>query len=91
MTQRPTPPGKAVILARSGPADAIARTAAASSEDTVPPSPPICAAGIGRLGGVALQVLAVALGGFLRFSNLGGREMSADEGASWAAASASSV
>ena len=38
-----------------------------------------------------LLLFAVVLGGFLRFSNLGLREMSADEGASWAAASASSV
>ena len=60
-------------------------------DDTVPASPPTYATGIERLGGIALQVFAVALGGFLRFSNLGGREMSGDEGASWAAASASSV
>ncbi|MBV8358224.1 MAG: hypothetical protein JO189_09855, partial [Deltaproteobacteria bacterium] len=60
-------------------------------DDAGPLSPPIYAAGIERLGGVALEMFAVALGGFLRFSNLGGCEMSADEGASWAAASASSV
>src|SRR6516165_10626461 len=40
---------------------------------------------------VALLVLAVAIGGFLRFSNLGSHEMSADEGASWAAASTSTI
>lgn len=91
MTRWPTPPGKAVALAAAGSANAVARATAASSEDAVPLSPPNCAARSERLGGIALQVLAIALGGFLRFSNLGGREMSADEGASWAAASASSV
>ena len=34
---------------------------------------------------------ALAAGGYLRFANLGALEMSADEGASWAAASAPSV
>jgi mannosyltransferase len=40
---------------------------------------------------VALLLVAIVLGVVLRFYALGGREMSADEGASWAAASASSV
>jgi SAM-dependent methyltransferase len=62
-----------------------------SLEDAVPQPRRIRAASIDRFGGVAVLVLAVALGGFLRFSNLGEREMSADEGASWAAASAPSV
>lgn len=39
----------------------------------------------------ALLVIAVALGGWLRFENLGAREMSADEGATWAAAAASNL
>ena len=37
---------------------------------------------------IATLMLALMVGGYLRGSNLGGREMSADEGASWAAASA---
>lgn len=36
-------------------------------------------------------MVAVGLGAVLRFVHLGAREMSADEGASWAAASASSL
>ncbi len=88
---RPASPGKAIALAMADPIDTIAGAAAASSGDAGPISPSIRAAGIERLGGIALLVLAVALGGFLRFSNLGGGEMSADEGASWAAASASTV
>ncbi|MBF6570647.1 MAG: hypothetical protein IVW54_17420 [Candidatus Binataceae bacterium] len=45
---------------------------------------------IGRTHPFAIAILACALatGGVLRFANLGAREMSADEGASWAAASA---
>ena len=41
----------------------------------------------------ALAILAIALivGGGLRFADLGAREMSADEGASWAAASAPTI
>lgn len=35
-----------------------------------------------------MLVFALVLGGFLRFANLGGLEMSPDEGASWGAASA---
>ncbi len=43
--------------------------------------------------GLAILVVALALivGAYLRCSDLGGREMSADEGASWAAASAPTV
>ena len=37
---------------------------------------------------VALLAVAIALGGWLRFAAIGAREMSADEGASWAAAAA---
>ena len=37
---------------------------------------------------MALLAVAVALGGWLRFAAIGAREMSADEGASWAAAAA---
>ena len=37
------------------------------------------------------MLAALAVGGFFRFADLGALEMSADEGASWAAASASSV
>jgi len=46
-----------------------------------------------RYRGLSLIVLfaALAAGGYLRFANLGALEMSADEGASWAAASAPSV
>ena len=45
---------------------------------------------IGRTHKFAIAILAGALaaGGVLRFADLGAREMSADEGASWAAASA---
>ena len=67
---------------------------AASSDDAVPLLPLIHAASTrrwDRLASVGVLVLAVVLGGLLRFSGLGGREMSADEGASWAAASGSSV
>jgi mannosyltransferase len=39
-----------------------------------------------RILTIAILTLAVASGGYLRFANLGAREMSADEGASWAAA-----
>ncbi|MBI3758198.1 MAG: hypothetical protein HY269_00380, partial [Deltaproteobacteria bacterium] len=47
----------------------------------------------GRISGFSLATLALALivGGYLRFVDLGTREMSADEGASWAAASAPTV
>jgi uncharacterized membrane protein len=46
-----------------------------------------------RSRGLSVVVLfaALAVGGYLRFANLGALEMSADEGASWAAAAASSV
>ena len=40
---------------------------------------------------IATLILALTVGGFLRFTDLGGREMSADEGASWAAASAPTI
>ncbi|MGH7913649.1 MAG: hypothetical protein ACREPW_03220, partial [Candidatus Binataceae bacterium] len=40
---------------------------------------------------VALLAVALALGAWLRFAAIGAREMSADEGASWAAASAPSL
>jgi mannosyltransferase len=88
---RPKPPGKAAASATANSINAIAGVTGAPSEDAVPLSPLNRTASIDRLGGVAVLVLAVALGGFFRFSNLGGREMSADEGASWAAASAASV
>jgi Dolichyl-phosphate-mannose-protein mannosyltransferase len=39
----------------------------------------------------AILTLALFLGAYLRCTNLGGREMSADEGASWAAASAPTI
>lgn len=39
----------------------------------------------------AIMAIAIALGAYLRFANLGAREMSADEGASWAAAAARSA
>jgi 4-amino-4-deoxy-L-arabinose transferase-like glycosyltransferase len=39
----------------------------------------------------AILTLALFLGAYLRCANLGGREMSADEGASWAAASAPTI
>ncbi len=42
-------------------------------------------------GTTVLLMVAVGLGAVLRFVHLGAREMSADEGASWAAASASSL
>jgi len=51
----------------------------------------IVAQGFEWWGGTALLVFALAIGGGLRFANLGGSEMSADEGASWAAASATSL
>ncbi len=40
---------------------------------------------------IAILVLAIVLGAALRFADLGGREMSSDEGASWAAAAAPTV
>jgi 4-amino-4-deoxy-L-arabinose transferase-like glycosyltransferase len=40
---------------------------------------------------IAILVLAIVLGAVLRFADLGGLEMSSDEGASWAAAAAPSV
>jgi uncharacterized membrane protein len=40
---------------------------------------------------IALLVLSLVVGGFLRFADLGGRDMSADEGASWAAAAAPTI
>jgi mannosyltransferase len=49
------------------------------------------AANIETTGAFALVVLAVAFGGFLRFFKLAAYEMSADEGASWAVASTSSM
>ncbi len=88
---QPTSPGKANALAMAGSVSAVECSAAASSKDAVPASPPIRARNIERLGSIALLVMAVALGGFLRLSNRGSSELSADEGASWAAASASSV
>ena len=42
-------------------------------------------------GTLAILALALLIGGGLRFADLGRREMSADEGASWAAASAPTV
>ncbi len=40
---------------------------------------------------MALLAIAIALGAWLRFAAIGAREMSADEGASWAAAAAPSL
>lgn len=77
--------------ATAGSISASSRVAASSSGDVFPASPPIRAPSIDTRAAVALLVLAVVVGSLLRFSNLGGSEMSADEGASWAAASASSV
>jgi hypothetical protein len=42
-------------------------------------------------GTISLLVLALVLGSVLRFADLGTRELSADEGASWAAASAATA
>lgn len=47
--------------------------------------------GVSRLRAPVLLILAILAGGLLRFANIGRREMSADEGASWAAASASTI
>jgi hypothetical protein len=41
-----------------------------------------------RAFGLGLLAIAIALGAWLRFAAIGAREMSADEGASWAAAAA---
>src|SRR5262249_10437881 len=41
--------------------------------------------------GIALLLIALLLGGVLRFTGLGNREMSDDEGSTWAAASAPTV
>jgi mannosyltransferase len=54
-------------------------------------SPSVRAESFERRRAAAILAIAVALGGFLRFYHLGATEMSADEGASWAAASASSI
>ena len=83
---RPKPRSDTAELLSAG-----SRVTASSSGDVSSASPPTDAPSIGTRSAVALLVFAVAVGGFLRFSNLGGPEMSADEGASWAAASASSV
>lgn len=40
---------------------------------------------------IAILAIALLIGGYLRFADLGQREMSADEGASWAAAAAPTV
>jgi mannosyltransferase len=70
---------------------ASSRVAVSSQGDAVPLSPQTRAPRFGARGAISLLILAIAVGGLLRFSNLGEAEMSADEGASWAAASASSV
>lgn len=44
-----------------------------------------------RLATAGLVLIALALGAYLRFASIGANEMSADEGASWAAAAAPSV
>jgi mannosyltransferase len=62
-----------------------------SVHDVFAAAPPIRAPGVDTQSAVALLILAVVVGGILRFSNLGADEMSADEGASWAAASAQSI
>ena len=68
-----------------------ARSTVVSSVDPTLPSAVIRARSIERRGALALLLMAVVAGGLLRFVNLGSAEMSADEGASWAAASAVSV
>jgi mannosyltransferase len=55
------------------------------------PSPWIRGTSSEARGAATLFMLAISLGALLRFANLGGQEMSADEGASWAAANTSSV
>lgn len=47
--------------------------------------------GSARVFATVILVLALIVGGYLRCTNLGAREMSADEGASWAAASAPTI
>lgn len=49
------------------------------------------AGGSSRSISIALLALALFAGAYLRFTDLGAREMSADEGASWAAASAPTI
>jgi mannosyltransferase len=88
---RPKPPGEALGIPTAASITAIARTWATSSGHAALVSPSVNAASIERRSAVAVLVLAVVLGGILRFYDLGEREMSADEGSSWAAASASSV
>jgi uncharacterized membrane protein len=44
-----------------------------------------------RLATAGLVLIALALGAYLRFASIGANEMSADEGASWAAAAAPSI
>lgn len=44
-----------------------------------------------RLATAGLVLIALALGAYLRFARIGTNEMSADEGASWAAAAAPSI
>src|SRR5215469_15652279 len=68
--------------------------AESSSKDLSPSSrQAVQLASVSRTQALALLTLAVSVlvGGFLRFSNIGSREMSADEGASWAAASPSTM
>src|SRR6266852_3026151 len=44
-----------------------------------------------RLATAGLLLIALALGAYLRFASIGANEMSADEGASWAASAAPSI
>ena len=62
-----------------------------TSAEVVAPSPQVHTASVERRSVLAILILSLALGGFLRFYHLGVREMSADEGASWAAANAPTI
>ncbi len=68
---------------------AESQTSAHAPVASARPRAPIAAGGApARAFTVALLAVAIALGAWLRFAAIGAREMSADEGASWAAAAA---
>jgi len=86
--QRPPPPGNS--LASAGYSETIPYVTAGRTEKLSMLSL-IRSIGVEPTCNAAVLVLAVVLGAFLRFSDLSMSEMSADEGASWAAARAPSI
>jgi mannosyltransferase len=91
MRARLNPSAGTVAFVAASTSSAIVRAKTAPLGGAPLLSPKIRDLSRARWNSMAVLVVAVVLGGFLRFTNLGTREMSADEGGSWAAASASSV